>query len=207
MAKPAYMVISIDIHDAEAFQSYAAGTNPMLQELGVNVIAATDRIEIEHGSWPRSRAVVLEFPSVADAKDFWAAPEYAPLKSLREGISSADIILIEGTFDEPIATGDEAPHFLLGASSSTDPVWVEEYMQKVPPVAARFGVQAVASGDSFEVLDGAWEHQSMVLLRFPSQPVFRDFWYGEEYRPMKELREANTTGDHISFPGVWEDYS
>ena len=81
---------------------------------------------------------------------------------------------------------------------------VEEYMQKVPPVSAKFGVQALASGGEFEVLDGTWSHSSMVLLGFPSEQVFRDFWYGLEYRPMKELREANSSGDHISFPGVVE---
>lgn len=204
MTKPAFMVICIDIHDDAAMQPYAAGAMPVLEAHGATVIAATNRIELEHGSWPRSRVVVIEFASLARAHSFWEAPEYAPLKSTREAISDADIILVEGLLEDRIAAADGTPHYLLGASTVRDPGWVEEYMEKVPPVSAKFGVQALASGGEFEVLDGAWSHTSMVLLGFPSEQVFGDFWYGPEYRPMKELREANSSGDHISFPGVVE---
>ena len=204
MTKPAYMVICIDVHDEAAMQPYAAGAMPVLDAYDAAVIAATNRTEIEHGAWPRSRAVVIEFPSVDRAQGFWKSPEYAPLKVMREAISDADIILVEGILEDRIAVPDGTPHFLLGASTVTDPSWVEEYMQKVPPISATFGVQALASGAEFEVLDGTWSHSSMVLLGFPSEQVFRDFWYGPEYRPMKELREANSSGDHISFPGVVE---
>jgi uncharacterized protein (DUF1330 family) len=204
MTKPAYMVISIDIHDADAMQPYAAGAMPLLDQYQATVVAATNRLVVEDGTWPRGRIVVIEFPSLARARDFWASAEYAPLKSMREAISDADIVLMEGALEERITLGAGTPHYLLGAATVSDPSWVEEYMQKVPPVSAKFGVRPLASGAQFEVLDGAWSHDSVVLLGFASEQVFRDFWYGDEYRPMKELREANSRGDHISFPGIVE---
>ncbi|MFP6814747.1 MAG: DUF1330 domain-containing protein [Pseudomonadales bacterium] len=204
MTKPAYLVVCIDVHDEAAMQPYGAGAMPILDAYEATVLSATNRIEIDHGTWPRARAVVIEFPSLARAQEFWASPEYQPLKVMREAASEADIVLVEGILENRIAATDGIPHFLLGASTVSDPGWVEEYMQKVPPVSAKFGVQALASGGEFEVLDGTWSHSSMVLLGFPSEQVFRDFWYGPEYRPMKELREANSSGDHISFPGVVE---
>ena len=204
MATPAYMVISIDIHDAAAMAPYAAGATPLIESRGATVMAATNRIEIENGVWPRSRVVVIEFPSLAQAQEFWASPEYAPLKSMREAISDADIILVEGILNDRLSADAGTPRFLLGASTVSDPAWIDEYMQKVPPVSAKFGVQGIAMGGDFEVLDGAWPHESVVVLGFSSDQVFTDFWYGEDYRPMKELREANSRGDHISFPGVVE---
>jgi uncharacterized protein (DUF1330 family) len=204
MTKPAYMIICIDINDQEAMGPYAAGTMPLLDAFDATLMAATDQIAIEDGAWPRRRMVVIEFPSLAKAREFWACPEYEPLKAMREATSNADIILAEGIMQDRLATDGGTPHYLLGASTVDDPSWIEEYQQKVPPVSAKFKVQAIAMGAEFEVLDGAWPHQSVVMLGFPSQQTFRDFWYGDEYRPMKELREANSHGDHISFPGAVE---
>ncbi|MCZ6711073.1 MAG: DUF1330 domain-containing protein, partial [Gammaproteobacteria bacterium] len=111
MTKPAYMVICIDVHDEAAMQPYAAGAMPVLDAYDAAVIAATNRTEIEHGAWPRSRAVVIEFPSVARAQEFWASPEYQPLKVMREAISDADIILVEGILEDRITAPDGTPHF------------------------------------------------------------------------------------------------
>lgn len=204
MAKPAYMIIAIDIHDEEVLDTYRDQAMPLLQEFGAEVIAATENFELCDGAWPRRRIVLLKFPTLDQANTFWNAPDYQPLKALRESASEQDCILVEGLRDEEsgATSADATPHYLLGAASFTDPSWVEEYMQKVPPISAKFGVQALATGDEFTVLDGAWPRDAMVLLKFPSEQVYKDFWYGEAYRPMKELREASTVGDHISFAGV-----
>ena len=204
MTKPAYLIVAIDIHDAETFGRYAEGSMPVVLGSGAEVLAATNNITIDDGDWPRQRIALLRFPSLAAAEGFYQSEAYAPWKSLRLSASDADTILVEGaaeTDDAPADAGD-VPHYLLGAASLTDPGWVEEYMQKVPPISARFGVQGLAMGDGFSVLEGAWPGQSVVLLKFPSAQAFQDFWYGDEYRPMKELREANSTGAHISFAGV-----
>ena len=161
-------------------------------------MAATNKIRIEDGAWPRQRIVVLEFPSLQSARDFWSSDDYAQMKALRESVSDADIMLVEGMFDSRV-DADAQCHYMLGASTPLDDEWVAEYMQKVPPVSAKFGVQPLASGTDFEMLDGQWPGASMVLLRFPSRQVFKDFWYGDEYAPMKALREEHTRGDHISF--------
>ena len=204
MAKPAYMIIAIDIHDEGVLDSYRDQAMPLLQEFGAELIAATENFELSDGAWPRKRIVLLKFSTLDQANAFWNAPDYQPMKALRETASEQDTILVEGLFDEdPDATPDDGtPHYLLGAASVTDPSWVEEYVQKVPPISAKFGVQALASGNEFTVLDGAWPRDAVVLLKFPSEQVFRDFWYGEDYRPMKELREANSVGDHIAFAGL-----
>jgi uncharacterized protein (DUF1330 family) len=204
MSKPAYMVICIDINDEAAMGPYAAGAMPLLEQYGATVIAATNQVAVEDGSWPRQRVVLIEFTSHDQIPTVGASAEYAPLKEMRNASSDADIIIAEGVTENPIGSGEGTPHYLLGAATVSDPSWVEEYMQKVPPVSAKFGVQPIATGAAFELLEGSWPHTSMVLLRFSSEQVFRDFWYGDEYRPMKELREANSSGDHVSFPGVVE---
>lgn len=204
MTKPAYMVISIDLHKPEGMAAYAAGAAPLLDRYEARVLAANNRIQVEDGTWSKNRIAIIEFPSLAAAHEFWNSPDYAPLKPMREAISESDIILAEGMSEERAPHEDGRSHYLLGAASVDDPGWIEQYMEEVPPIAAKFGVRALISGPQFEVLEGAWPHESVVLLGFPTEDVFKSFWYGEEYRPMKELREANCRGAHISFPGMME---
>ena len=43
-----------------------------------------------------STIVVLEFPSMEQAKAWYNDPEYAPMIALRQGGSTLDFILVEG---------------------------------------------------------------------------------------------------------------
>jgi len=100
MTKPAYMVICIDVHDADGMEPYAGAAMPVLAAFQARVLVATDRTELEDGTWPRGRAVLIEFPSMEQARAFWSSPDYEPLKAMRTAVSDADIILIEGMSEE-----------------------------------------------------------------------------------------------------------
>jgi uncharacterized protein (DUF1330 family) len=52
--------------------------------------------ETLEGSWHPSRLVVLEFPSPAAARRWWASPEYAEGKALRQSIAASEMLLVEG---------------------------------------------------------------------------------------------------------------
>ena len=114
------------------------------------------------------------------------------------------MILSEGLQETgPETSGEGAtPHYLLGATTITDPSWVADYMEKVPRISVAFGVEGLAMGNDFTVLEGDWPRDAVVLLKFPSEAVFQQFWYGDDYRPMKEAREAGTVAENISFAGV-----
>jgi uncharacterized protein (DUF1330 family) len=43
------------------------------------------------------RIVVLEFESVARAREWWASEAYAPAKHKRQGASRGRLIVVEGT--------------------------------------------------------------------------------------------------------------
>lgn len=206
MTKPAYMIFGVDVNDAETFGKYAEGAGPLLGKFGVSVLSATNDIENQHGNWTRERVTVLKFPSLEQAKTFWNSPEYAPLKALRESCSSADIMLIEGSTDEDPSTpaADDACHYLLGFNDMLNADWVPEYQAKVPPISAKWGLAIPCAGDGFEVLDGKFPRQTVVLLQFPSEEAYRGFWWDPDYLPIKKLREDNTDSDHLAFPGGFD---
>jgi len=207
MTKPAYMVIGIDIRNPGAMGPYRVGTAPLLERYKGDVLAATDKVEVLDGNWSRQRVVLIKFPSLKHAEAFWAAPEYTPLRLLREDSSEQDNILVEGLLDEDpnaVQKDEGTPCYMLGGSTAKNADWVAEYMEKVPPVSGKYGSQPLIASEQLRVLDGAWPRKQMVLLKFPSEKAFKDFWSDPDYLPMKKLREDNTEGDHIIFPGVVE---
>lgn len=203
MTKEAYMVVGIDVTNDTHMTAYRKGVVPLLKRYGGEIIADTTDIEVIDGKWARKGVMVLRFESVKHANAFMAAPEYMPLRLVREDSSERDVILVEGMQEKGEGTpnGKDAV-FLVGTSDVTNPAPMAEYAEKVPPVAAKYGLEALAASTDFELLGGEWPRQQVVLLKFPSEEKFKAFWSDPDYVPMKELREANTDGDHILFHGL-----
>jgi len=206
VTNPTYMIVAIDIHDPETFGRYVEQAVPLLQEQGGEILAATPNLTVERGAWPRQRLTLIKFPTWSQAELFYQSDAYQPVKALRESASDGDLVLVQGQPDSESdkLDGQSTPHYLLGTTTMTDTGWITEYMQKTPPASAKFGVQGLIMGGDFTVLEGNWPRESFVLLKLPSARAYQDFWFGEEYRAMKELREANTIADHVSFAGVVE---
>ena len=208
MTVPAYMIFGVDIDDMETFGKYAEGAGPLLGEFGCTVLSATNDIDNQHGNWSRQRVTVLKFPSLEQARAMWSSEAYAPLKALRESCSQADIVLIEGMADEgPDASALDvnAAHYVLGANDTLNTDWIPEYQAKVPAISAKYGLSVACAGTEYEVLDGAFPRESVVLLQFPTEEAYRGFWWDPDYLPIKKLREDNTDGDHIAFPGGFDE--
>ena len=65
------------------------------------VIARGGATEVLEGGWTPSRLVILEFPSVERAKEWWSSPEYAAPKALRQATADTELVILEG-LDSPI---------------------------------------------------------------------------------------------------------
>jgi uncharacterized protein (DUF1330 family) len=92
----AYVVVQIDIHDPATYEHYKAKATPTVAAYGGRYVVRGGTSEVLEGSWQPSRLVVLEFPSVAQARAWWSSPEYAPLKAVRQRSAHTEMLLIEG---------------------------------------------------------------------------------------------------------------
>jgi len=54
------------------------------------------KVETLEGDWPPKRLVLVEFPSVEQAKTWWSSPEYADAKALRQATATTQLIVVEG---------------------------------------------------------------------------------------------------------------
>ena len=92
----AYIIVQIDITDPETFETYRAQVPPILEQYGGEFIVRGGAMEVLEGDWPIPRCVVLKFPSMEQAKAWWASPEYEGPKALRQSASKVNMIVVEG---------------------------------------------------------------------------------------------------------------
>jgi uncharacterized protein (DUF1330 family) len=94
MAK-GYWVVFADVSDPEGYKEYIAANAQALARYGARFLARGGKTEAKEGK-PRSRVIVVEFPSYADALACYRSPEYADAMKRREGRSVWDMAITEG---------------------------------------------------------------------------------------------------------------
>lgn len=94
MAK-GYWVGLVDVNDDEAYKEYVRETAAAYKRYGARFLVRGGAMTKAEGN-TRSRVVVIEFPNYETALACRNSPEYAKAKALREGISQADIVVVEG---------------------------------------------------------------------------------------------------------------
>ena len=94
-----YWIARIDVSDPERYKAYVAANAEPLKKYGARFVVRAGRFENPEGA-SRSRNVVIEFPSYQAALDCWHSPEYQRAIALRQPVSSADLVIIEG-YDGP----------------------------------------------------------------------------------------------------------
>ena len=90
-----YWIARVDVADAEKYKLYIAANAKPLREFGAKFLVRAGRFENAEGA-SRSRNVVIEFPSYQAALDCWRSPDYQQALNLRQPVSTADIVIIEG---------------------------------------------------------------------------------------------------------------
>jgi uncharacterized protein (DUF1330 family) len=94
---PAYVIADVrDARDLEALAEYRRGNTESVARHGGRFIARGGGLEVLEGDWDTRRIVVIEFPDMATARDWYESDDYAPLKALRRSASDTNIILVDG---------------------------------------------------------------------------------------------------------------
>ena len=100
---PVYLIVEISVHDAETYERYKQLAPASIAAFGGRYLARGGRTEVLEGTWAPPRLVILEFPTMEQARAWWASPEYAPAKALRQASASTKMLLLEGLANPPVA--------------------------------------------------------------------------------------------------------
>jgi uncharacterized protein (DUF1330 family) len=93
---PAYLVAELEVTDPAGFEAYRKGVPATIAAHGGRYLARGGALESLEGGWSPKRMVILEFPSLAQAKAWYTSPEYQELLALRQRSSNSKAVLIEG---------------------------------------------------------------------------------------------------------------
>jgi uncharacterized protein (DUF1330 family) len=93
---PAYVIVQVEIEDAAAYAEYVKLVPPSIAAYGGRFVVRGGKTETLEGSWSPKRLVILEFPSVEQAKKWWASEEYVEAKALRHHSAKTEMIVAEG---------------------------------------------------------------------------------------------------------------
>lgn len=92
----AYMIVNVAVQDPAVYEEYKAKVPDLIRKHGGEYLVRGGRFVIVEGNLEPSRLVILRFPDIAAAQDFYNDPEYQPLKAVRKRASKTDIVLVEG---------------------------------------------------------------------------------------------------------------
>lgn len=93
---PAYVINDMEVTDPQLFEQYKQLSPPTVAQYGGRFIARGGPSETLEGDWWPKRLVILEFPSVAQARAWIESPEYAPARRLRQLSSNSNMVVVEG---------------------------------------------------------------------------------------------------------------
>lgn len=92
----AYVVVDIEVIDPVRYEEYKTLAAAAVTAWGGRYAARGGQTEVLEGEWQPRRLVILEFPTVQQAKAWWASDEYGPAKKLRQETARTNMVLVEG---------------------------------------------------------------------------------------------------------------
>lgn len=92
----AYVIVDIEVTDPEGYKEYVKAAPQTVELYGGKYIARGGHNETLEGEWQAKRLVILEFPSVEQAKKWLDSPEYAPARKLRHQYARTNMVVVEG---------------------------------------------------------------------------------------------------------------
>ena len=91
----AYLVVVSTITDEEQFGIYRDAVMPLIVKFGGKHVRGGPADLLEGASEGRSIAL-FEFQTMDAINSFWSAPEYVPVKKLRQGAAKLDVWAVPG---------------------------------------------------------------------------------------------------------------
>jgi uncharacterized protein (DUF1330 family) len=91
-----YVVVDVEIRDGERYRRYMEEVRPALEAAGGRYLVRGGDFTVYEGDWTPARLVLLEFPSREAWESFYDGPEYSKIKPIRDEVSSARMVGVEG---------------------------------------------------------------------------------------------------------------
>lgn len=94
---PAYLIVHVNIHDRTEFNKYVKAFMTEFKEFSGRFLVVSEKAEVLEGEWGQPlRTVVMEFPSMDEAREWYYSDKYQNIAKIRWGSAKSKMILVEG---------------------------------------------------------------------------------------------------------------
>lgn len=92
----AYVIADIEVLEPVEYEEYKRLAGPTAALYGGRYVVRGGATEVAEGEWTPKRFVVLEFPSMEQAKAWYNSPEYSRARAVRQRTARSSVIFAEG---------------------------------------------------------------------------------------------------------------
>lgn len=92
----AYVIADIEVLEPVEYEEYKALAGPTAALFGGRYVVRGGKTEVAEGEWTPKRFVILEFPSMEQAKAWYNSPEYSRARAVRQRTARSSVIFAEG---------------------------------------------------------------------------------------------------------------
>jgi uncharacterized protein (DUF1330 family) len=92
----AYFIVDLEVTDPVGIEEYRKQVPATIAKYGGRYLVRGGKHETLEGDWHPRRVIVLEFPSVEQAKRWYDCEEYRGPKALRFKTARTNLVLVEG---------------------------------------------------------------------------------------------------------------
>lgn len=92
----AYVIYQGEIIDPERYDEYKTKAAASIIAAGGRYVVRGGNVAVLEGDAPEGRTVVLEFPTMKAAVDWYRSDEYSEIRKIREGAARARMYVVDG---------------------------------------------------------------------------------------------------------------
>ena len=93
---PAYVIAEVTVNDVTLFAEYGKGVPASIAAYGGKYLVRGGAMESKEGGWTPKRVVLLEFPTMDQARKWYHSAEYAPALAMRLKAAKNRMVIVEG---------------------------------------------------------------------------------------------------------------
>jgi uncharacterized protein (DUF1330 family) len=92
----AYVIYQGEVIDPERYEEYKTKGAASIVAAGGRYLVRGGDVEVLEGDPPAGRTVLLEFPTMQAALDWYRSDEYTAIRTIREGAARARMYVVDG---------------------------------------------------------------------------------------------------------------
>ncbi len=94
---PAYVISDLRVRDAELIKEYRTIAAASVAQYGGRYLARFGDVDAVEGGWMPASIVIIEFPSMQRAHEWWNSPEYARGRAIDRRVVFVDGVVTPAT--------------------------------------------------------------------------------------------------------------